>query len=508
MMPMLSTPYGLPARFHTLRSWQDDSIAAINSAFSDGVKFVAAQLPTGSGKSVIGASIANLCRESRAAYLVSTKGLQDQFLGDFPEYADIRGKSNYDCLERSSLSCEQRRFVCKMGEGCSHSVAFSCASQAKLVLSNYSKWIATAKNARSGGLQAGGPIDTLICDEAHTLEDELTRAMTIQIERGRHGVSKDMDSWPLERIQAWARQALASMPIEVDSKEERERLDREKQDLQLISKLDDNWVWEWKTAGRWAALEFAPIWAGRYGPILWQNAERILLTSATLVPGILSRCGIAESACAWVRVPPVFDLQRNPVYWVRTARISRNTSEHDWDVWGSRQVQICNQYWRDNTIIHSKSFARAEAIISYLKNGGHGDRIISNLKQTAQEAVEEYKERGCKEPVILVGPSFTTGYDFPDNECRVQILSKIPYPDTRSKLMTARVAKDKSYSNLLTVLETVQTFGRAMRHERDGCTNFVIDDMAGHFNLRNGQVLKQMGVDIRLVSAVPPPRQF
>lgn len=52
------------------------------------------------------------------------------------------------------------------------------------------------------------------------------------------------------------------------------------------------------------------------------------------------------------------------------------------------------------------------------------------------------------------------GVDLPGDECRFQIIYKIPYPDLGSKQVRARLSLDSEWYDYKTSLRLVQTHGR------------------------------------------------
>lgn len=106
----------------------------------------------------------------------------------------------------------------------------------------------------------------------------------------------------------------------------------------------------------------------------------------------------------------------------------------------------------------------------------------------------------------MVSPSLETGYDFPYRECEFQIVAKVPFLDTRSEVMKARVAQDRQYSNYTTALRLVQMVGRGMRAEDDFCETFVVDDNIQWFMQAARAFLPRwFSAAYRRVTAPPPP---
>ena len=111
-------------------------------------------------------------------------------------------------------------------------------------------------------------------------------------------------------------------------------------------------------------------------------------------------------------------------------------------------------------------------------------------------------------PKILLSPSVTTGYDFPYDDCRYQILGKLPYPDTRDPLTKARAKGDKEYTAYVTMQALMQSCGRSVRSADDFAENFIIDDNIlwfmssfGHFAT---QWFRQAFKSSRLIPEPPP----
>jgi Rad3-related DNA helicase len=78
------------------REGQKEAVEFALNAFNNGKKIVILECPTGSGKSAIGMTIANMVK--KAYYLTVTKVLQDQLTGDFgDEIVELKGRNAYPC---------------------------------------------------------------------------------------------------------------------------------------------------------------------------------------------------------------------------------------------------------------------------------------------------------------------------------------------------------------------------------------------------------------------------
>lgn len=78
------------------REGQKEAIEFAINAFNNGKKLVILECPTGSGKSAIGMTLANMVK--RSYYLTITKVLQDQLVNDFgSSIVELKGRNAYPC---------------------------------------------------------------------------------------------------------------------------------------------------------------------------------------------------------------------------------------------------------------------------------------------------------------------------------------------------------------------------------------------------------------------------
>ena len=77
------------------RPHQKEVIQSIVHSINAGYKYVIAECPTGSGKSPIAVTLAQLAQQ--AYYITTTKLLQDQIEADFPTVVTLKGRNAYPC---------------------------------------------------------------------------------------------------------------------------------------------------------------------------------------------------------------------------------------------------------------------------------------------------------------------------------------------------------------------------------------------------------------------------
>lgn len=509
---------GLPPKFEEWREGQWDSVEL---AVTSEKRFVVLCAPTGSGKSVTYISGA-LLSGMRTAVLTSTKGLQSQLMRDFEStgLVDIRGMNNYDCLETAVLNRKVRveegpchaGYRCAMRSGgCSYYDAVKIASRAPLVVTNYAYWM----NARKSRTELG-EFDLLVLDEAHDaldcLSDFLHIELTAQEVEGVLGTRLPEVSTPWDAVKQWAGFHLARV---------NERLGFIRQvmadgsgpgslyhEARVLKKLGyklDNLA---HASGEWVAEEhersmfYDPVWPGEYAEgCLFTGVPHVMLVSATVRPKTVHLLNVLPSEVEFRELTAAFPAARRPVIHIPTVRMNRHTSKEQMRTWLRRIDQLIEPRLERKGIVHTVSYKRRNEIVAF---SDYRDAMVTHDSRNTAHTVERFKS--MEAPAILVSPSVTTGYDFPFEEARWQIIGKLPYPDTSTAIMKARTSEDSDYTSYLAAQTLVQMCGRGMRAEDDVCESLVIDDNFLWFVRKYRDFLPRWFMDaVKFVRTNPEP---
>jgi ATP-dependent DNA helicase DinG len=509
---------GLPQKFSSWRRNQED---AINEFVDCKQAYLAQCMPTGSGKSLTYVADAVLTG-MRTVILTSTKALQTQLMGDFAEIGmvDIKGKNAYRCLEdRYGRGCDYGDcnfgLLCarqKPGGDCYYYRALDQAKSSPLVVTNYAYWL--TMNRFAEGLKHA---DLLVLDEAHHAENHLASIYSFHIR------PKEIDSLlnstmprSASTLLKWADDhwAKADKEYEREKFEFQQRANGDKDHLRKLKSLRDrletlrkhvndrDWLVELQDG-----VKFCPIWPKQFArKTLFANTGRVLMTSATVRPktvemlGLTPRVGRGDQMsraevlmaqvgksgpegsnhdCVFSDYPSIFDPERRLVIHIPTVRINKDTKPGDYATWIARIDQIIAPRLHQKGIIHTVSYDRRDYV---MEHSLHAEYMITHQTESVVSAVNRFKQ--SDPPCVLVSPSVTTGFDFPFDFCRWQIIGKIPFPDTRDRLTKARVERDPEYGAYLAMQSLVQASGRGTRAPNDSCVSFLIDDSAFWFMRR------------------------
>ena len=454
----------------------------------------------------------------------------------------LSGKNAYPCvLEEGRISCDEGvcnyGMHCKVKGECHYYKAVLRAKLAKIVVTNYAMWHAIHEYGE--GL---GAFEMLVMDEAHQAPEILASALSVVLyredmeETSGEPPSKDDEVLPWVR---WGEEQARQVGGRLEVLKERLKagfaslnpaLKREVKRLQLLStklgtlvevgRLVDEWVIEEGTGdsnmpeatkgkARWRggtpnhAFRLDPVWPGiaaeRY---LFRGTGRVLMTSATVNRKTVALLGVEGGELAYWECPNPFPKGRRPVYHVRTVRLNARSTEADLRQWVTRIDQILRARPGVKGIVHTTSYARKEFLLKHSREAG---RMISHNSHNTLDRVREFKK--CPDPLVLVSPSVVTGYDFPYEECRFQIIGKVPFPDTRNAILRVRCRRDPEYRNYLTSQSLVQAYGRGMRAADDWCECFILDDNIGWFLRHSRKLVAKWFMDAVEVSATIPARK-
>jgi Rad3-related DNA helicase len=466
----------------------------------------------------------------RTLFLTSSKGLQSQLMNDFRDIGmvDVRGRNNYRCkLAADGSTCDHGPCIAgipcpyKIDSSCAYYRAIRIASRSNLVVTNYSFWMASIEYASHPLLD----FDLIVCDEGHGLPDVASDWLTVELDKSDKYVMRIAPDWSIvgrfniTHWSEWARDKLPEIGGIVDDlassiagagthdsplRRDYTRAKSLQNSLFKIAHANDDWIVD---AGD-HTVNFAPIWPAPYmESTVWHQTKRILLTSATIVPKTISMLGIDAADCLYTEYPHSFPVCNRQLVHIPTVQMNfRNEKSPDhMRAWISRIDQIVGQRQDRKGLIHTVSYGRRDAL---LRSSHYSGSMLTHKRLDTEHMVQTFKH--ASPPAILVSPSMTTGYDFPGDECRYQIIGKLAYPDTRNRIAAARSKDDPEYSPYIAMQQLVQAVGRGVRSADDWCESFIIDDNIKWFMRQHGKHFSPQWFRDALVWArwVPAPRSI
>jgi len=491
---MKPTDLKLPEKFSTFRNNQLEIAAKINASSKYGYLLDA---PTGIGKSLIAATVQKLMKKS-VCYVCTTKQLQDQLIKDFPYAKTVKGRGNYRCLKYPKLfpdisaeDCNHTEFnPCSYHSDCPYIAAKAAARSAPIAVLNMAYFLSEANfvGAFSG-------YDLLIIDEFDTLEDQLmnyTELVITQRQLQRLEVPPPTHKTKFESWVEWADATLSITSRELAAMDaindnqgawstEDIRMLRRKRDLdRLVSKLrffvkevDKNWIW-YPGDDRWS---FKPVWVSKYSPgVLWKHAKKVLGMSATILDPrqVSANTGLFYEGRTYdyAQMSSPFPKENRPVYYEPCANVINKQMDIALPMLAKTVKGILDKHPDEKILVHTVSYK----VRDYLINKLGSDRLITHAVKDRAQKLQTFKS--SPKPLVLLSPSMDRGVDLPDEECRVVVICKMPYPDLGDPQVNKRVHAGKDGDNWYahkTVSTVVQMSGRGVRSEKDFAATYILD---------------------------------
>ena len=475
--------------------WRPTQVEALERALASDRRVIGIQAPTGVGKTLIALGLCQLQSDLNATILTSTKGLQDQYHATAPHLlTDVRGQGNYACLAARDTFAAKfagRRIVgcdegpCRVGEwcelkpslkpddgrsgGCLYYEQLATARRARMVVTSYDYWMSIHRFGDGLGAR-----QLLILDEAHDAAEKLADHLKVEVH------SHDtLEHFPrpmtTQSWRSWAARHLPSFQRAIESGTLRTRLHAKQllASFTQIAHLPADWIWELSKQG--VRVTFSPVLVDTFAERhIFHHVDTVVLMSATLTTKTMADLGVTEFE--WITLPSPFAKTRRPVYLLRDeqrpVRVDFRISDEAIAWWIQRIDAIIAARLDRKGIIHTVSYKRQQLILA---RSDHASLMIAPKNAAAlRSAIDQFKHASA--PAILLSPSVVTGFDFPYRDAEYQVLSKIPFPDTRPAIVQARKQADPGYADHLTMQTTVQAVGRAMRAEDDQCETFVVDE--------------------------------
>ena len=463
------------------------------------------EAPPGIGKTPAAIRFAQ-AYPGRAVILTSTKQLQDQYAAEHAGVHIAKGMSNYQCLEEfPGIGCDlgpcRSGWACprKAGEDRDASVeeCFYYASKAKMqtskvTVTNYSYYLHLLFYDRTFQRP-----DLLILDEAHLAREEIVGFVGASFVEGMFRRLR----LPWRPTTDWAALLLWFSQVREALLKGREKLLREaagkgKESVLHVTKSINNvestlekidGITEMAKSGQFAIeiakdnsrVDVLPIFERDYAHQLWDGVERVVMMSATVRPldKFLKALGLQERHVDFLALDSPFDPERCPVFYHPVTTVTWRNRSTAWPRLATAVDQILEMFPEERGIIHSVSFDLADYLLAHTANT---DRLIGHRGQSREEAIEQFRiqKKGAR-PQWLLSPSIEHGVDFPYEQCRINVICKVPYGNVGSHRIRRQLQEDPLIYEMDTTHRLIQMIGRAIRAPDDWGLTFVLDRKAG-----------------------------
>jgi Rad3-related DNA helicase len=489
-----------------------------------------------SGKSLIAAAAQRIFKE-RFLYCCINKGLQAQFTGDFAydldgkEYAvELKGRANYPTLRYPHLfpninasmctgkkevhcrwCCDGRcnpedvvdnggNTICFAKVECPYRVQKARALHADLAVVNIALFLYEANFV---GQFSGWP--WMVIDEADRLEGALMDFIQLEITRrwidrlnleppARKTVETAWIDWAEHIALPAVNEELAKLKGQYGVEDMRREQELERMQKKLAFFLNEIQVTKWVFLGEDDRWTFKPVFISRYADRqLWRHASRFILMSATIVsPDEMAHSlGIPRDEIEFIDLPSTFPPERRPIYYLPAGNLTWKTEDSEFPKVVAALDKILDKTPHVKVLVHTVSYARAKKTVSLSR---HKKRMLSYDQARDRESrLEEFKN--AAPDAVLVASSMDRGIDLPGDLCRMVVVLKFPYLNTKDKQVAARINSDKKGGQLWLTVNGIRTLvqmtGRASRSADDYCEIYILDEQFDRIYRENKYLFPQ-----------------
>ncbi len=496
--------------FSKPRKGQFEIITRIKDAIDNGYRYIILEAGTGTGKSAIATTLANIYQP--AYILTMTKQLQSQYAVEF-EYPMVKGRGNFTCRDSNfddrcdTGTCQtvpsSQNFVCDFGitkspfeegmfafkdahgtpiyfrsnERCNYWNQKARAVESDITLMNYDYALLELAYVKHFGKR-----NLMILDEAHNIEDKLMRRMEVKLSNKRlendvkksiprslmsHSDPKEWTHFIQSLYQDYKDISLTKMP-----KNKADRINRTKLRLsELITNLEEtpgNWVVD----GSNGSMSFKPIKIDVYAnDRLFKYADVCLFMSATILDQELfcKWLGINPEEVYYLSIKSAFPASERPVHLKTVGPMSQRAIKRTAPRTIPLLEKIIEHHKYEKGLIHTHNYKCQQYIMKQIKD----KRLVDHKRTDREFKLRLFEE--SKEPLVLVSPSMSEGVDLPYEKCQFQVIYKIPFPYLGDQQIKNRKAQDPKWYAYKTVMTLIQAYGRGMRAEDDYCETYILD---------------------------------
>jgi ATP-dependent DNA helicase DinG len=176
-----------------------------------------------------------------------------------------------------------------------------------------------------------------------------------------------------------------------------------------------------------------------------------------------------------IAIASTFPISRRPIYIYPVASMTRKEADESQPLIAMAVLKIASLHPESKILVHTISYNLNKVIESYLDNSEHYLRTVTyHSSGEKQKAIDRYLYTPHS---ILLAPSLDRGIDLPDDDCRVIIVCKVPFPSLGDKQISTRLYSKggQNWYAVRTIRSLVQMTGRGMRHESDMCETYILD---------------------------------
>ena len=509
-------PYDSP------REQQARVIDKVLEEFKNGKRFAIVDCGTGVGKSAIGLTIAKAINnsseypgnfETGSYFLTTQKILQEQYYKDFKKdgLVSLYSSSNYKCSVDKNATCKEIQTALRASslpkkfDSCGYNC---CYKQTKkgfiekdLGITNFSYFLIEKNYSNKVPCKR-----VLIIDEAHNLENELTKFIEVSVSSYfsdkilKLKIPDDVTTqfkafnWIKDKYLTKLSQKIVFFETQLEKlglnatnlesfqkiAKQYEKLTSHQHKIEQFIKLynKDNWVFDIDRSNdnkKYFKFIFKPIDISSYAhQNILSYADYVIFMSATIISheGFAISLGLPHDKIISIKEESPFPVENRPIIFSPAGSMSFKNIDKTLPIMSQMINSILENHSNEKGIIHTHS----TKIANYLKNKvnrKYRNRILIAHGENRDEILKKHIQ--SKKPTVLISPSMAEGVDLKGELSSFQVLCKVPFPYLGDKVVKKKMAKWDWWYNTQTVRTIIQSIGRSIRSEKDTAVTYILD---------------------------------
>jgi len=486
--------------------------------------------PTGAGKSLIIYAVSrviSVAQNDKSFITTPLNSLIDQIENDefIKKVTTIKGKNNYTCIHpqdrgtsvddaicqrENDFSCEYKDTL-DTENGCPYYGRKHRAQETDITVTNLSYLMANAMIPETEDARFE-PRTLLAIDEVQSIEEFALNFIGFSIEPRKIPINfKLIDDMPeqgcdMHIMVSWLRQVLNSVIerlMELTRKPSLTHVENNDQEqLERLKHRISNFIEDYDNDRHWtktrdgSTIKFEPVFIGRFiDKFLWQQSEKILLSSATIPKGnFIDAVGLDEKEIAHIEVPSTFPTKYRPV--ITNEMVGKMTkSQRDKTIpkLADKLAKIANYHDGENGFVHCNSYNIMERIYEHLPKHVQRRTMIQD-PDARTESLEEWFDSPHQ---IFLSVAQDEGISLDDEKARWQVIAKASYPFMGDERVNYRVNEmnDWDWYAGRAAINLQQAVGRGMRSKDDYCVNYLLDSSFKNLLNKNQELFETWFLD-------------
>ena len=235
-------------------------------------------------------------------------------------------------------------------------------------------------------------------------------------------------------------------------------------------------------------VDIKPLDTSPYCRSVFEKCHKSIIMSATILNNeVFAKNMGFESTdnVKFIRAESDFPIENRPIFPLGVAYLNfNNLQKFEVQTKISKAIDNIMHIHKDEKgIVHTTSYDQLAFIKANLSTQNARRLLVTDPDIERDEVIREHIH--SKRPTVLISPSLHTGLDLKDGLSRFQVITKIPYPNTADRWISAKRIKDESWYYLQTGLRLIQGYGRSIRSKEDWAKTYILDSAFDYFVKKN-----------------------